>query len=88
MRMRPVLLAVALLRAQPSTTPFKVRWTLAWHNFLSRLTAWNKADHVRFRRVLLPAPTTLPRPRSYDVGQPRPGGGPSGSGAEPRIALA
>lgn len=43
-----LLLAALVAQAASNSSPFAVRGTLPWHNFLSGPTAWNEEDYVRY----------------------------------------
>ena len=43
-----LLLLVARIPAADTHSPFRIRGTLPWHNFLSGPTAWNEEDYVRY----------------------------------------
>lgn len=53
MKRLPILLSVLILLAAripaaDTNSPFRIRGTLPWHNFLSGPTAWNEEDYVRY----------------------------------------
>ena len=43
-----VLLPGFLHSAEPAASPFQIRGTLPWHNFLSGPTAWNEEDYAKY----------------------------------------
>ncbi|MBI5386591.1 MAG: hypothetical protein HZA90_18120 [Verrucomicrobia bacterium] len=53
MRRLPSILSLVLLHglltaADPASSPFHIRGTLPWHNFLSGPTAWDEEDYAKY----------------------------------------